>query len=75
MELFSTSKNLDKITPEDMSFQILSDLGDGKVYAGQIINYKVSRFKGVKMRWTEEIWNCEDRNYFVDEQRIGPYSF
>ena len=58
-----------------MSFQILSDLGDGKAYAGQIINYKVSRFKGVKMRWTEEIWHCEDRNYFVDEQRIGPYSF
>jgi ligand-binding SRPBCC domain-containing protein len=72
---FSTPKNLEKITPEDMSFQILSDLGDGKAYAGQIINYKVSPFKGVKMRWTTEICHCEDRKYFVDEQRFGPYSF
>lgn len=45
------------------------------MYAGQIINYKVSPFPGIKMRWTTEITHVEEGVYFVDEQRFGPYSF
>ena len=26
------------------------------------------------MRWTTEITHCEERSYFVDEQRFGPYA-
>lgn len=72
---FSTPKNLQAITPKDLNFEILTDLGDDKMYAGQIINYKVSPFPGIKMRWTTEITHVEEGAYFVDEQRFGPYSF
>lgn len=74
-EFFSTPKNLQEITPSDLSFEILSDLGKNKMYAGQIINYKVSPFPGIKLRWTTEITHVEEGKYFVDEQRFGPYAF
>lgn len=73
-EFFSTPKNLQAITPKDLSFEILTNLDD-KMYAGQIINYKVTPFPGIKMRWTTEITHVEEEKYFVDEQRFGPYSF
>jgi len=72
---FSTPINLKKITPEYMGFNILTDLGDGKMYPGQIIHYIVTPVLGIPMRWTTEITHVIDRKYFVDEQRFGPYSF
>lgn len=74
-DFFSNPNNLQRITPPEMNFRILSDLGDGRAYAGQIINYKVSPVAGISIRWTTEISQCVDRQYFVDEQRFGPYSF
>ncbi len=72
---FSTPLNLNEMTPDDMAFEILTDVKGKKMYPGMIINYKVSPFPGVKMRWTTEITHVEDLKYFVDEQRFGPYSF
>ena len=72
---FSTPKNLQEITPDDLKFKILTDLGDDKMYAGQIINYIVTPFMGIPMRWTTEISQVKEGQYFVDEQRFGPYSF
>jgi len=74
-DFFSTPKNLQAITPKDLDFQILTDLGDEKMYAGQVINYKVGPFPGIKFRWTTEITHVEEGKYFVDEQRFGPYAF
>lgn len=74
-EFFSTPLNLNEMTPEDMSFEILTDVEGKKMYPGMIINYKVSPFPGIKMRWTTEITHVEEFKYFVDEQRFGPYSF
>lgn len=74
-DFFSSPVNLKKITPEYMGFQITSDLGDGKMYPGQIISYIVTPVLGIPMRWTTEITHVVDRKYFVDEQRFGPYSF
>lgn len=73
-EFFSTPVNLKKITPPYMGFQINSDLGDGKMYPGQIISYIVTPLMGIPMRWTTEITHVMDKKYFVDEQRFGPYS-
>ena len=73
-EFLSTPSNLEQITPPDMKFEILSDL-EGGMYAGQIINYFVQPFPGIKMRWTTEISHCIEGQYFVDEQRFGPYAF
>jgi ligand-binding SRPBCC domain-containing protein len=74
-DFFSSPNNLQKITPPDMGFIITSDKKDGeKMYAGQIIAYKVSPFKGINTTWVTEITHVKPKEYFVDEQRFGPYS-
>ena len=71
---FSNPKNLNEITPEDMKFEILTDLPN-KVYPGMLIQYYVQPFKFFKTSWVTEITACEDETYFIDEQRFGPYKF
>lgn len=71
---FSNAGNLNEITPDNMNFEILSDLGDGKVYAGMLIHYKVSPLLNIPMRWTTEITNIKEGSYFIDEQRFGPFA-
>ena len=71
---FSSPVNLKQITPEYMGFDITSDLGDGKMYPGQIITYIVKPILGIPLRWITEITHVKDLEYFVDEQRFGPYS-
>lgn len=56
-----------------MGFHILSGNGK-KMYPGQIIQYKVSPFKGYTTKWVTEITHVKEGEYFVDEQRFGPYS-
>lgn len=72
-EFLSDPGNLKIITPDYMGFNILSGAGE-KMYAGQIISYKVSPLLGLKLNWVTEITHVEHPNYFVDEQRFGPYS-
>lgn len=74
-DYFSTPLNLNEITPDDMSFEILTDLRDVKMYPGLIINYRIRPLLNIPMRWTTEITHCETNRYFVDEQRFGPYAF
>ncbi|WP_366183925.1 SRPBCC family protein [Flavobacterium ovatum] len=70
---FSSPQNLQKITPETMGFKI-TDYDGKKMYAGQIIQYKVSPVLGVKLPWVTEITVVKDKSYFIDEQRFGPYA-
>ncbi|MDI9311152.1 MAG: SRPBCC family protein [Limnohabitans sp.] len=71
---FSNPKNLNTITPDSMKFTTLS--GDEKaMFQGQIIHYKISPFPLITMEWVTEITHMEDKKYFVDEQRFGPYTF
>jgi ligand-binding SRPBCC domain-containing protein len=78
-DFFSTPKNLNELTPEDMNFKILSGIDplsagqDQKTYAGQIIQYKITPFAGITMNWTTEITHCVAGQYFIDQQRFGPY--
>ncbi len=74
-EFMSSPKNLATITPEYMQFEVLSDLGDGKMYAGQIIEYYVRPLLGIKLHWVTEITTVQEHQFFVDEQRFGPYKF
>jgi ligand-binding SRPBCC domain-containing protein len=74
-DFFGSPANLNRITPPDLRFEILSGPGKGKMYAGLIINYRVRPIWNIPMRWTTEITHCEDKRYFVDEQRFGPYAF
>ena len=72
-EFFSSPVNLEKITPKHMGFQITSGVPKA-MYQGQIISYRVSPIPGIKTSWVTEITHVVNHQYFVDEQRFGPYS-
>ena len=72
-EFLSSPKNLKTITPEYMSFDILSG-ADRPMFAGQIIQYIVTPVLGIKTKWVTEITHVVEGEYFVDEQRFGPYA-
>lgn len=73
-EFFSSPKNLKEITPPYMGFDITTQDLNPKMHAGMIISYKVSPLLGIKMTWVTEITHVQEPNFFVDEQRFGPYS-
>jgi ligand-binding SRPBCC domain-containing protein len=73
-KLFSDPHNLQKITPPEMNFEIKSELSS-EIYPGQIIIYRIKLFPGIKVKWITEITHVKEGNYFVDEQRFGPYKF
>ena len=72
-DFLSDPKNLKVITPDYMGFHILSGT-DRPMFAGQIIQYIVTPVLGIKTKWVTEITHVIDGEYFVDEQRFGPYS-
>lgn len=72
-EFLSDPRNLKTITPDYMSFKILSG-AEKPMYAGQIIQYIVTPILGIKTTWVTEITHVKDKRYFVDEQRFGPYA-
>ena len=73
-DFISSPANLKEITPPHMGFIVTSNTGSQKMYPGMIITYKVSPLLGIKLDWMTEITHVRDFEYFVDEQRIGPYS-
>jgi ligand-binding SRPBCC domain-containing protein len=73
-KFFSNPANLARITPPEMDFRITSPPQSG-IYAGQIITYTVCPLLRVSVNWTTEITHVECPNFFVDEQRFGPYRF
>lgn len=73
-DYFSAPQNLNDMTPPDMNFQIVMG-GDVKMYEGQIIEYRVEFIRGIRSLWLTEIAHVREKEYFVDEQRVGPYRF
>lgn len=73
-DFFSSPKNLEEITPTDMTFELTSGNGDENIHAGQILTYKVAPIGGIKLFWMTEITHVVHHSYFVDEQRRGPYT-
>jgi ligand-binding SRPBCC domain-containing protein len=74
-DFFSSPENLKKITPPYMGFEITSDFKQEKMYAGMIIAYIVKPVLNIPMRWVTEITHVKEKEYFIDEQRFGPYKF
>ncbi|MBQ19643.1 MAG: hypothetical protein CMD31_02700 [Flavobacteriales bacterium] len=72
-DFISSPANLKEITPDYMGFDITSKETPDKMYQGLIISYKVSPLLGIKTTWVTEISQVKDKEYFVDEQRVGPY--
>jgi len=73
-EFFSNPANLKEITPSNLGFKIVSKYHGSVMYPGQIIEYTVCPLLGIPMYWMTEITHVSPQQYFVDEQRFGPYS-
>ena len=71
-DFLSSPNNLELITPKSMDFNI-TDWDKKKAYPGQIISYKVSVIRGVRLNWVTEITQVKENHFFIDEQRFGPY--
>ena len=71
---FSSPANLQAITPSFMKFKITNSYGK-EMYAGQLIEYRVRPLLGIPLYWMTEITHVKEKEYFVDEQRFGPYKF
>lgn len=72
-DFFSNPANLQAITPNNMGFKVVSKHQGDKMYAGQIIEYTVKPVLGIPLYWMTEITQVKDKEYFIDEQRFGPY--
>jgi ligand-binding SRPBCC domain-containing protein len=70
-DFFSDPKNLEKITPPWLRFEIISptELAVGR---GTRIDYRL-RVRGLPIRWQSEITVWEPPIRFVDQQTRGPY--
>ncbi|MFC1729647.1 hypothetical protein ACFL6I_04860 [candidate division KSB1 bacterium] len=74
---FSNPRNLSKITPDSLGFDILYDSSDvsESMYEGMIIEYRVRPILSIPVHWVTEITHVKEPYYFIDVQRFGPYRF
>ncbi|RME92078.1 MAG: hypothetical protein D6772_17365 [Bacteroidetes bacterium] len=72
-DFFSRPQNLEKMTPKEVSFHILSPDADQEMYPGMIIQYTIAPLLGIPMHWVTEITQVKPQEFFIDDQRVGPY--
>ena len=71
-EFFADPRNLERITPPWLSFEILTP-PNIKIGKGTLLDYRL-RLRGILLRWQSEITVWEPPHRFVDRQTKGPYS-
>ena len=73
---FSAPDNLAVMTPPSLGMQVTSDPSQ-EMYAGLLVTYTLSPLPIPRLRteWVTEITHLQSKQFFVDEQRIGPYQF
>ncbi len=74
-DFFSDPANLKLLTPKRLSFVTTNANLHSKMYAGQIITYRLCPIWKFSCEWVTEITHVVPMKYFIDEQRFGPYSF
>jgi ligand-binding SRPBCC domain-containing protein len=74
-DFFAQPDNLSKLTPSEVGFEMLSDLNGQVVFPGMIIEHRVRPILGIPLYWVTEIKYVVPHQYFIDEQRFGPYAF
>ncbi len=71
---FSNPLNLGDLTPPMLGLRVI-DGGGERLRPGMIITYRLHPFFGLRLSWVTEITHVKESQYFVDEQRFGPYKF
>ena len=71
-EFFSNPNNLRTITPPWLNLEVTTQL-ESRMYAGMIITYLVRPILNIPATWVTEITQVHVPNFFVDEQKFGPY--
>jgi len=71
---FASPRNLNKITPPDMNFEIVDIGGTGEIQKGQIIKYNVSPLPFLRLSWTTRIEDVDPKRSFADDQIKGPFA-
>lgn len=71
---FSDPRNLAKITPPTLGFEVLTPDLPARIRSGLMIAYRVRPLFGIPMQWLTEITHVEEGVRFIDEQRVGPYA-
>jgi len=70
----ATPRNLDRITPPELKFRILSDVPD-EMYNGLQIRYEITIPFFGRRQWLTEISELIPGESFVDRQLAGPYRY
>lgn len=73
-DFFSNPRNLSRITPQSLNFQVVTPDLPKQIHSGLMIEYRVRPIAGLPLTWLTEITHVEPLLYFVDEQRVGPYA-
>ena len=71
---FSDPRNLARITPAGLGFEILTPDLPECIHEGLMIAYRVRPVLGLPITWLTEITHVHEGVSFVDEQRVGPYA-
>ena len=72
-EFFGEPRNLERITPPWLGFEIVS-MPDGVLKQGDRIEYRIRLF-GIPVRWVTRIVSWRENESFEDLQERGPYAY
>ena len=73
-QFFSQPLNLPEITPAWLGFRLNNAVPE-RMFAGMVISYRIKPLFGIPATWISEITHAHEPDYFIDEQRFGPYRF